>query len=508
MSSQKLTRTTYRDPTDPSNPIRSGDVARAEAAMDMDQYYRPLEQVHGSGLHQFGAADGLRVNATNGTQGIKVLPGIAIDSVGRHISLAAGGQAEVGATADAPGATPQLVAVDAVNGALVPTAGLSGDKLVVIRHWETFDANAWNMFNAYVFMHTPWIRLAPAAGYVDNGAEVILARVTLDGGGNVTSLIPGPRHGVGIPTETIKLRRGHQAAPAPSFGVDNAAYGEIRPRAAGGMQITTTNATDSIEIERDNGGSIASIELGAEMTNFRRNDGLPTVRVNSHLGNIELGTKGVEGDVLVFDASSRLTVTLDGADGLGVFGAEGLDGEVRIKSRQGQNAFQARGDGDVWFRGRLRDYNNQHPGITHFMLKELTDTGETNLHKHNVGALGFSGTAGTRIGVKSGFVDITNIDGQNPNGTATVNFQTNAVSTTGSGYNNHGLFGFSGNFTSTPHLITAPTRLYISTYDDTAFAFLGWASSSSVTFSWSIDSAGHSGWPVHSFNFLLVGPIA
>lgn len=500
MSSKKLSRTTYRDPTDPMNPLRTGDVARAEAAKDMDEHYRPLEQVHGS-LHQFGSAEGLRVNATNAATGIRVLPGVALDSAGRHISLAAGGQAEVGTNADAPGAVAQLVPVDAATGALVPTTGLSGDKLVVIRHWETFDTSAWSLYGAYVFHHTPWIRLVPAVGYVDNGNEVVLARVTLDGTGNVTNLQPGPRHGVGVPTETIRLRRGHQAAPSPSFGVDDAAYGEIRPRAAGGIQITAANATDSIEIERDNGGSIASIDLGAEMTNFRRNDGLPTVRVNSNLGNIELGDKGVEGDVLVFDANKRLTITLDGADGLGVFGAEGLDGEVRIKSRQGQNAVQARGDGDVWFRGRLRDYNNSHPGITHAMLKDLTDGGETSLHKHNI----VGGASGTRVGIKSGVVRVLDLN-INLSGSVSINFATNAPTPSGIGFVSHSMGGSAGNFVSSPHVLVAPTTLSLSTYDDTFFEIFGFASSSSVTIGWQLDTAGK--WSTQTINFIIIGAMA
>jgi hypothetical protein len=486
------------------NPLRTGDVARAEAAMDMDQYYRQLEQVHGS-LHQFGSAEGLRVNATNGAAGIKVMPGVALDSTGRHISLAAGGQAEVGPQADAPGQAPTLVSVDAVNGATVPTTGMSGDKLVVIRHWETFDSNAWNLFGAYVFMHTPWIRIVPTGGYVDTGNEVILARVTLDPQGKVTNLQPGPRHGVGIPTETIRLRRGHQAAPSPNFGVDDVAYGEIRPRPNGGVQITAVNASDTIELQRDNGSSVASIELAAEQTNFRRSDGLETVRVITSQANIEIGNRGVEGDLLVFDASRRLTVALDGADALGTFGAEGVDGAIRVKSRTFQNAIELLGaTGDVWFRGRLRDYNGSHPGITHAMLKDLTDGGETSLHKHNL----VNGSSGTRVGIRSGFVELHNIDGQNAFGDCTINFSSGSVSSSnGTGFKNAGIGGPLGNFSGSPHAVVAPTQLYLSTYDDTAFAFqISGLSTSSISFVWSIDSAGH--WPSHLFNFLIVGPVA
>lgn len=507
MPSKKLTRTTYRDPTDPMNGLRPGDVARAEAAMDMDEYYRPLEQVHGSGLHEFGAAYGLRVNATSGAQGVRVLAGIAIDSAGRHISLAGDGQAEIGVQADGPGAAPMLVAVDPTNGALVPTAGLSGEKLVVIRHWETFDANAWNLYGAYVFLHTPWIRIVPAVGYVDNGNEVILAKVTLDGAGNVTSLVPGPRHGVGVPTETVHLRRGHQAAGSPSFGVDDAPYGEIRPRPTGDIQVTVPSASDWIELQRANGGSMAKLSVAAEQVDFRRNDGNATVRVKPDVANIELGANGMNGDILIHDDKSRLTIALDGHDAVGVFGHEGIDGEVRVKSRTGQNAFQAQGDGDVIFRGKLKDYNNTHPGVGHVELKDLTDGGTTSLHRHNIGVLGRFGATGTRLGITSGWVDLVNLAGINMRGSVAVNLQNATATPSGVGFLALHFRGYQGNYASAPHVIMSPREISLSTYTDTFFAFWYDISTTTVTFSWEIDAGAGSGYARQGFHFLLAGPI-
>ena len=507
MPAKKLTRTTYRDPTDVSNPIRNGDVSRAEAALDMDEYYRPLEQVHGSALHEFGAASGLRVNATHNAAGVRVLPGVALDAAGRHISLAETGQAEVGAAADNPGAAPTLVAVGA-TGALVPTAGLgAGDKLVVIRHWETFDENAWSTFNVYVFMHTPWIRIVPALGYVDNGNEVILARVTLDGAGNVTGLVPGPRHGVGLPTETVRLRRGRQAAGAPAFGVDDTTYGEINPRAAGGIQITVPGASDWVEIERANGGAMDRISLAADRIDFRRNDGNATVRVKPDIGNIELGANGMNGDIQIFDDKSRLTIALDGHDAVGVFGHEGIDGEVRIKSRTGQNSFQAQGDGDVFFRGLLKDYNNTHPGVGHAQLKDLTDGGLTALHRHNIGVLGRWGATGSRLGITSGWVDLVNLAGVNMLGSVAVNLTNGAVTPGGVGFLELHRRGFQGAYTQEPHVIMSPRQLSLSTFSDTFFSFWYDISTTSVTFRWDIDAGAGSGYSRQGFHFLIAGPI-
>ena len=52
---------------------------------------------------------------------------------------------------------------------------------------------------------------------------------------------------------------------------------------------------------------------------------------------------------------------------------------------QGQIQFQALGSGDVFFRGKLKDYNNTHPGVGHAELKDLTDGTPTTLHKHTLG---------------------------------------------------------------------------------------------------------------------------
>src|SRR2546428_11488047 len=111
MTSQNLQRTTYRDPTTTGNPVRGDSPTRAENALDMDQYYRPLERVHSSSLHGAGVASGLRVTATLNSSTIIVLPGIALDSSGQHISLASGGNTEVGPSADAPGTNPTLAPV-------------------------------------------------------------------------------------------------------------------------------------------------------------------------------------------------------------------------------------------------------------------------------------------------------------------------------------------------------------------------------------------------------------
>src|SRR5688572_17563686 len=102
MASEQLTRTYYRNPLlyPPGTPppprgtgyaLRTGDATREEAALDQEAYFLPLERVHGSTLHEFGIADGLRVVAALGTLELRLEPGATVDVAGRHITLPVNG---------------------------------------------------------------------------------------------------------------------------------------------------------------------------------------------------------------------------------------------------------------------------------------------------------------------------------------------------------------------------------------------------------------------------------
>lgn len=504
MTEKKLSRTTYRDPVLPGSPPRSGDSTRAENGLDMDEYYRPLEQVHGSGLHGWGVASGMRVKATAAAAGVRVLPGIVIDVSGHHVSLAAGGQAEVGANADAPGSAATLVVVDAANGALVPTAGLSGTRLVTVRFWETFDTEAYNLYGVYKYDHTPWLELVDPAGFSHDGTRVVLAQVTIDAAGNVTGLSPGLRRATALPVETVSLRRAYQASGAPSLAVDNETYGVIRPRSAGGIEIAVPRAADHVEVERDGGGSFAQMTLVAEAVAVKRNDGRQTIELDANLGHVIAGTSGVDGDVRLFDHSNRLTVTLDGHDALAVLGAEGVDGELRVLNRARAASVRALGStGDLIYRGALKDPGNSHPGVTHSMLKDLTDGGITSLHKHDLGVLGYWGTTGTRVGIVSGRVDVASPGDKQ--GSVTIQFSDHSTSSSGSGFLSADVHGFQGKFAATPHAIVAAAGVGLSTYDDTYFDFrISAVSSSSVTVWFQVDGAFS---VPHYGYFLVIGPL-
>ncbi len=176
MASQNLTRTSYTDPSQAHNPTRPNAVQDSEALVDFTDYDKPLEQIHASNLHGWGIASGMTVTATLNHPGLQVLPGVAIDSAGQHISLAFGGFAQTGNTSPTDQST--LLAVTSPAGVNLPTAGLSGSMYLTIRFYETFDNNTKisSGFNVLQMLHTPWLQLVTTAP--TDGSSLVLAQVT------------------------------------------------------------------------------------------------------------------------------------------------------------------------------------------------------------------------------------------------------------------------------------------------------------------------------------------
>jgi hypothetical protein len=352
MPARKLIRPTYRQP---NGVIRTDAYRHGDSAIELDDYHRPLEQVHGSGLHGWGVADGLRVTATLNMQDLKIEPGIAIDKDGRHIALAATANAEIGPNADNPGTAPILTAVNA-DGAVFPTNGLAGDLYVTVQFWETFDATAYANDGLYRFNHTPWIRLRPVGGFVDDGTLIVLARVTLNPAGQVTGLTYGPRRQAVLPTGGVELRYPFVESPAlppppaQNRAIGNRTAGRIVPREGGGLEVRVPNAADQIEIEAD-AGTFAKLALAAEQIVARRGDGRESVTIDTQIGNITAGTQGVDGDILVKDSANRLIITLDSHDAALVVGASGKEGDILVKDNAGQDSVRADGNtGTVFLR--------------------------------------------------------------------------------------------------------------------------------------------------------------
>jgi hypothetical protein len=436
-----MSRTSYRDPSLAGQPVRSGDSTHGESNLDVEYYLQPLEQVHGSGLHDWGVAHGLRTTATIGAAGVTVEPGIAVDAGGRHISLAGGtvldpSHAET-ATVDPP--VPSVPALVTGAGVTVPTVKTPpyppGDYYVIARWLEVFDQAAVGSPTGAVwrFNLMPWLRLLPVTGFVDNGEQVVLARVHLDGVGNVTSLSHELRRVVGVPVQGVRLRGAATSTTAGKTASAEADGAELRVRrdATGtpaGAELVTARPTDEIHLKaRGPAGAdtaAAKIQLSAGTVTARnaagtdtvtvatttgdvtaggtvtagrvvarRSDGKESVVIDSQLGNVTAGTAGVEGDVLVKDAGGNLVITLDGQRADVVVGGQGNSGNLRLWDSQRVEQVNIDGAvGDVWYRNNLRDPAlPAHPGITHTQLRTLVGGFYTGLHRHlNTGNAAFA----------------------------------------------------------------------------------------------------------------------
>src|SRR6185437_10311033 len=337
-----LSRTSYRDPTvanqvilvprydtvvphpDPAVLGEAGERLVEEPDRDLELWARPLERIHGSGLHGWGVALGLGVKATIGQGGVTIEPGIAVDAAGQHISLAEGGRAEVRRAAPggpAPGLDKDPAgAVTAAGVTLAtPHADYPAGSYLVTVEWR----ESWQPAPLRWWMHTPYLRLLKEPN-VQEGIQIPLAQVTLDAAGAVTALVEGPRRAAVVPAGAVELR-----ASRPFMGkVQERDAGSLRPRAAGagaqgrGLELTVPDKGNSIEIKQSERtaagalqeGAFADLRVRAERVSVCRDDGQPTVVLDGALGNVVAGGQGVEGDVLVRDSADKLMITLDAED--------------------------------------------------------------------------------------------------------------------------------------------------------------------------------------------------
>jgi hypothetical protein len=357
MSGEPLVRTSYRDPT--TGIVRSGSPAYTEVNLDVEQYHQAHERIHGSGPHSFGVAGGLGVTAVAGQKGITVQPGVAIDAPGRHISLGAGGQAQVGTTADQHGnPIPAKLVPVAANGVPCDTTGLTGDFYVTIQWYETFDWNALQNHTEYQIDDTPWIQFQAPAGFnADGNNGIVLARVTLDNASNVTALTEDQRFTAGLRAGAIRIERGHVSAPDT---VGDTVSAGLDPLPAGGLGISATQVT------------------------AQPPGGTPSIVLDTGSATGLLGTRGVAGHVDVRGPNGQYSVFLNGDSGHIITGGPELTGMVRVKNANANDTIQLEGGaGDLWYNGSLQDPNGAHPPVTHDDLRQLTTGVLTDLHQHH-----------------------------------------------------------------------------------------------------------------------------
>ena len=289
MTSQEIQRTEYLVPG--SGLPRLGSTTHAESAVDVAGYLRPLEQVHGSALHGSGVAEGLAVTAVPGSASVQIGPGVAVDTAGRHISLAAGGTAEISAD---PANSSQLVPVTA-DGVTLPTTGHTGDCVVTVAWRETFDQALFASSGQKIFQdnHTPWLLVSPAPATPADGGQVVLAAVSLDANGNVLpgGLTAGGRHGPAPAVEAIQLQAASQSTAETTLSVTAAASGTLRARPGGGLQLQVTNPASQVEISAGQ-GNVSQLSVGADRVVLRRADGAEAIVLDTTDPPVVVGPAG------------------------------------------------------------------------------------------------------------------------------------------------------------------------------------------------------------------------
>ncbi len=237
MTSQILRRTSYTDPSQLANPTRQSGVQDAEALVDYTQHHEPLEQIHASNIHGWGIASGLTVTATLGGPNLQVLPGVAVDSLGQHISLAFGGFAQSTANPDKVGDTTRLPVTNP-TGVTIPTPAPGGSMYLTIQFLESFDLDSLIGHGVFQMYHSPWLQLVPTAGFVNDGTSLVLAQVTIDRAGHVTSLAAGLRQGTSLPLQRLSVGNyGLRSVGGDSVGDSIREVGALLPRTGGGLTI-------------------------------------------------------------------------------------------------------------------------------------------------------------------------------------------------------------------------------------------------------------------------------
>ena len=228
MTALPLQRIFYADRSQTPPAVRAGDTTHRESWIDVEEFLLPCAQVLASSLFTWGVAEGLTVSAVADAVEVRVSPGVALDGVGRVISVAVGGLAVV----DPLVGPDEVVDVPTVEvgaqGVVVGTAGLTGETLLTLR-WREVRVEA----APPRFVHAPWLKLVDAAGFEDTGAAVVLAVVSLDGGGRVTALSAGGARGAGRSAGGGGGRRAGAAGP-PGGVRGGAGGGAVSGRGAAG----------------------------------------------------------------------------------------------------------------------------------------------------------------------------------------------------------------------------------------------------------------------------------
>ena len=302
----------------------AGYVVVGDTACDIEQYFRPLERIHGSGLHLPGIASGLEISCTLNSPGVQVMPGIALDPSGKHIYLGANGKAQIDPNFAVPNTTPSFATVDPALGATLPTAGYAGPCYVVVQWCETYDSSTYTLNpDDEVWNDTPWLLLVDKAHY-DPDLQVVLGIVELDpsNNGNVLSASYGDvgglqRTSASVPVQSVQLFRAATASSGATQGANTVSWGEVRAREAGGIEIVTQNTGDQVNVITQGGGNFSSMAIAADQATVGELSS-PSIVLNSADSKVLVGT------------TSNPGVVLDGSEAAVYVGAPGNYGDVIV----------------------------------------------------------------------------------------------------------------------------------------------------------------------------------
>jgi hypothetical protein len=265
MTSLPLIRTEYWNTS--TGTVRTGNTAHGESLTDMESYLLPLAQMQASGFYTWGVLDGLTVSAVTGQAGLAISPGLALDRTGHIIALADGGSAVLDPAPDLTQTQNITVVLVPASGVTLSTAGQSGACLLTVTWLEVVrDSEAGS---APVFLHAPWLRLAAADGFQDDGGQVILAQVTLDGDGLVTALAAagpagGPaaagRHGPSGQAAGVTFSSAGLTTTADGLSVGGATAGQLIAADPGTLRLAVSDPAGVLELAAGQGpGSGVSV---------------------------------------------------------------------------------------------------------------------------------------------------------------------------------------------------------------------------------------------------------
>ena len=300
--------------------VRGGATGHNESFTDVERFFLPLGRLREKGLHSWGVVEGLRVSAVSGQAGLTVEPGTVLDGEGRLAALTAGGFAVDPAVALDEVTDLPTVTVPA-SGLVVPTGTTPGEFVLTLA-WAEVPGEG-EFTNVPTRLHAPRLRLRPAAGFVGDGEQLLLARVTLAAGGAVTALSSLDRRVVGVRAGRLELTA-PESEPGGGLGVRQSPVAELHGTAGGGAELGVRTAT----------GFRAALTVDAAGTIDLASDG--TLRL--------LGREALRGD----DAWLRLNQAADFPAGVHT---PSLLGTASLNVG-GLNDWGDPGPGNIWASGR------------------------------------------------------------------------------------------------------------------------------------------------------------